>query len=104
MPLATRYLVPYSEHTTLLYNLLWCFVNKRYRKPTEQSRMDNCQHSLTQIMLGRVRQVVCLFDGVLRHFQQYFSYTVVVSFIGGGKWRTRRKPPTCHKSLTNFIS
>jgi uncharacterized membrane protein len=22
--------------------------------------------------------------GVLRHFQQYFSYTVVVSFIGGG--------------------
>jgi hypothetical protein len=28
---------------------------------------------------------VCLFDGVLRHFQQYFSYIVAVSFIGG--WR-----------------
>jgi len=26
---------------------------------------------------------VCLFDGVLRHFQQYFSYIVAVSFIGG---------------------
>ena len=30
-----------------------------------------------------------------RHFQQYFSYIVVVSFIGGGSWRTRRKPPIC---------
>jgi hypothetical protein len=27
---------------------------------------------------------VCLLDGVLRHFQQYFSYIVAVSFIGGG--------------------
>jgi len=40
-----------------------------------------------------------LFDGVLRHFQQYFSYIVTGSFIGGGNWRTRRKPPTCRKSL-----
>jgi hypothetical protein len=30
-----------------------------------------------------------LLDGVQRHFQQYFSYTVAVSFIGGGN---RRKP------------
>jgi hypothetical protein len=29
--------------------------------------------------------------GVLRHFQQYFSYIMVVSFICGGK---RRKPLT----------
>ena len=28
-----------------------------------------------------------------------FSYIMVVSFIGGGN---KRKPPTCHKSLTNF--
>ena len=34
------------------------------------------------------------------YFQQYFSYIVVVSFIGGGN---QRKPPTCRKSLTNFI-
>jgi hypothetical protein len=32
---------------------------------------------------------------------QYFSYIVAVSFIGGGK---RRKPLTCRKSLTNFIT
>jgi putative Mn2+ efflux pump MntP len=31
------------------------------------------------------------------HFQQYFSYIVAVSFI------TRKIPPTCGKSLTNFI-
>jgi len=27
-----------------------------------------------------------------------------VSFIGGGNWSTRRKPPTYHKSLTNLIT
>ena len=31
-----------------------------------------------------------------------FSYTVAVSFIGGGNQSTRRKQPTCHKSLTNL--
>jgi len=35
--------------------------------------------------------VVCLLDGVKRHFQQYFSY------IGGWNRRTRRKPLTCRK-------
>jgi hypothetical protein len=34
------------------------------------------------------------FYGVSRHFQQYFSSIVAVSFIGGGNWRTRRKPLT----------
>ena len=49
---------------------------------------------------------VCLFDGVKRHFQQYFSYIVAVSFIGGGNRHgsTSRKPPTCRKSLSNFIT
>jgi hypothetical protein len=27
---------------------------------------------------------------------------MAVSFIGGEIWSTRRKPPTCPKSLTNF--
>ena len=38
--------------------------------------------------------------GVLRHFQQYFSYIVVFSFIGEGNRMTRRKPPTSSESLT----
>jgi hypothetical protein len=36
--------------------------------------------------------------------QQYFSYFVAVRFIGEGNRSTRRKPPTCHKSLTNCIT
>ena len=38
------------------------------------------------------------------HFQQYFSYTVAISFIVGGNQSTRRKPLICHKSLTNLIT
>jgi len=38
------------------------------------------------------------------NFQQYFSYIVEVSFIEGGNRRTRRKPPTYRKSLTNCIA
>jgi hypothetical protein len=36
-------------------------------------------------IIGQGGRCVC-------HFQQYFSYLVTVSFIGGGKWSTRRKP------------
>jgi hypothetical protein len=50
----------------------------------------------------QTRYFVCLFDGVQRHFQRYFSYTMAVSFIGGGNRRTRRKPSTRRKSLTNL--
>ena len=39
-----------------------------------------------------------LVGGIQRHFQQYFS------FIGGEYHSTRRKPPTCRKSMTNFIT
>jgi hypothetical protein len=46
----------------------------------------------------------CLFNGFIHHVQQHFSYIVEVSFIGGGNRRTRRKPTTCRKSLTNFIT
>jgi len=54
--------------------------------------------------------------GAQRHFQQYFSYIVAVSFIGVGKAeytekttdlpqvtdKRYQKPRTSHKSLTNF--
>jgi hypothetical protein len=47
--------------------------------------------------------LIWLIYSVYRHFQQYFSYIVTVSFIGGGNRSTRRKSPTCRKSPTNFI-
>jgi hypothetical protein len=31
-------------------------------------------------------------------------YIVAVGFIGGGNRSTKRKSPTCRKSLTNFIT
>ena len=37
--------------------------------------------------------------GVWHNFQQYFSYLVVLTFIGGGNRSTRRKPPTFRKWL-----
>jgi len=36
--------------------------------------------------------------------KQNFSYIVAVSFSGGENRSTRRKPPTCGKSLTDFIT
>jgi hypothetical protein len=37
--------------------------------------------------------MVGLFYDVWHHFQQYFSYIVTVSFIGGGNQNNQRKPP-----------
>jgi hypothetical protein len=42
--------------------------------------------------------------GVLRHFQQYFSYFIAASFSGGGSWSTRREPPTMGNQLVSFIT
>ena len=35
---------------------------------------------------------------------RYFSFIVAEGFAGGGNWSARRKPPTCRKSLTNFMT
>ena len=41
--------------------------------------------------------------GVYRHFQQYFSYIVVFSFIGGGSRSTRKKPPQVTDKLYHIM-
>lgn len=45
-------------------------------------------------------------NGYFIPFQQFcnYRYIVPIIIIGGGKHRTMRKPPTCHKSQTNIIS
>jgi len=48
--------------------------------------------------------MVCWFYDIQRHFQQYFSYVMAVSFIEGGNQGTLRKSSICHKSLTNLIT
>ena len=37
-------------------------------------------------------------------FNATFGYIMAVCFIGGGNRSTRRKPPTCCKSLTKVIT
>jgi hypothetical protein len=32
------------------------------------------------------------------------SLSTILQLYGGGNWSTRRKPPTRHKSLTNFTT
>jgi len=47
---------------------------------------------------ARWGKLVWFMASLLTIFQLYI---VTVSFIGGGNWR---KPTTCRKSLTNFIT
>jgi hypothetical protein len=42
--------------------------------------------------------------GVERHFQQYFSYIMAISFSGGRSRSKWREPPTIVKQLANFIT
>jgi hypothetical protein len=53
------------------------------------------QHQLSKVKLIKKMRFK-------HHFQQYFSYIMVVSFIDGGYLSTWRKPPTCRKSLTKW--
>ena len=58
---------------------------------------------------GKFQVRTCIHSSMLRvrvikPLSTIFSYIVVVSFIGGGNRSTRRKPPFCRKSFTNFIT
>jgi hypothetical protein len=76
----------------------------KFKPNTEKSAtgpsMNGATYDLVMNLMRGFFEKVGWFYGV----QQYLSYIVAVSFIGGGNWRTLRKPPTCRKSLTNFIT
>ena len=77
----------------------------KFKPNTEKSAtgpsMNEATYDLVMNLMRGFFEKVGWFYGV----QQYLSYIVAVSFIGGGNWRTLRKPLlTCHKSLTNFIT
>jgi hypothetical protein len=44
------------------------------------------------------------FNATFNNIASTKMYIVAASFIGGRNRSTRREPPTCHKSLTNFAS
>jgi hypothetical protein len=62
------------------------------------SQLSRSRHGRDRMIVGFT--TTCAY----RYFQQYFSYIVAVSFIDWGNRSTRRKPPTCGKWLTNFIT
>ena len=74
----------YVNKIKCIINLLFCFYH----------RMKYCEY---MYLYEFGSWLWCL-----RHFQRYFSYLVVVSFIGGRNRSTQRQPPTCRNSLTNF--
>ena len=52
-------------------------------------RCDFNQICFKYMAVIKHKEMRSLFDGVECHFQQYFSYIVVVSFIGGGNRSTQ---------------
>jgi len=83
--------------------VFWTFLNNTFiNSLTHVSLMINSQCI--------IRYFVCvIIDGFwglwfLTPLSTIFHYIVAVTFIGGGNRSTRRKPPTCRKSLTNFIT
>ena len=75
---------------------VWILWNVHVNFPT----IHKCNYTST----SATNTALVWFYGVYCHFQQYFSYIVAISFIGGGNRSIRRKPPTCRKSLTIFIT
>ena len=57
-------------------------------------------------MLSSVLLITLIFDVVVSYPKINFSKCKMTndSFIGAGNQSTMRKPTTCHKSLTNFIT
>jgi hypothetical protein len=56
--------------------------------------------TLNMFFCGIIRVRVMLFNATFNYIS---IRSLVVSFIGGGDWSTRRKPATCCKSLSNFF-
>ena len=62
----------------------------------------NCLKSSSRIIM--YFKYVRVPDGLWFLMAQNFSHILAVSFIDGRNRSTRKKQPTCRKSLTNFIT
>ena len=86
------YLGCVGNDSLIYYNIV---SNQESERPCIFTRIYMCQGVDFASWLG----LWCL-TPLLAIFQLY----LVVSFTGGGKRCTRRKPPICRKSLANFIT
>jgi hypothetical protein len=90
-------LPPRARCTTLRdTNWQWLAVGRWISPVSSTNKTD--RHDIAEILLKVALSTIKPTN------QQYFSYTVAVSFIGGGNRSSRGKPPNCHKALTNVIT
>jgi len=71
-----------------VYQYLIVHWGKKMKTPLDEDLIPILSKYLysqisVKLLISSYIMCVCLFDGVLRHFQQYFSYIVLVIFIGG---------------------
>jgi hypothetical protein len=67
-------------------------------------RLKVCCFVLNNLRWDVVLIGFMLFNATFSNIYIYFSYIVAVGLNGRGNRSTRRKPPTCCKSLTNLIT
>jgi hypothetical protein len=67
--------------------------------PKSNRKIPHCQNSSK--IYRKIPPILKFAKGYCgrHHIQQYISYIVLISFIGGENLSTRRKPLTCCKSL-----
>ena len=98
----------------IIHPLIWAFVNQFSKyKSSCQLEGDNYYVAVNFQTEERYQHfisflptynILILKKKVGLGFRQYLSYNMAVSFIGEGNWSAQRKPLTCRKSLTNFIT
>ena len=92
-----------------IYLLYWYFQQNQCLNIKKDHDIHSI-HRLAGMVVSSCPVCPCIkiwFDlifGVLRHFQQYFSYIMATSFSSGRSRSTRREPLTIGKQLVNFIT
>ena len=82
-------------------------VKKKRESYLKARSIIQAQIILLLFLVYELLSIIFVFVSRVMVFNATFNdisvYIVVVNFIGGGNQSTRRKPPTCRKSLTSFI-
>jgi hypothetical protein len=102
-----------SSTITLTLNLIFGRYMFKYKEINENSVLDFNRIIFHKCCLSKKKawsgwyphvkthvQLLCCRDHIFFNFKNIYIY----NYIGGGNRSTWRKPPTCHKSLTNFIT
>jgi hypothetical protein len=100
------YIIVYKENE----NYIYCTTLLKYPgNETERTTFKFATKENKQILLHLSKKFNSLFNCFSFGFMVFNAifnniYIVAIHFIGGGNQSTRRKPLTCRKSLTNFIT